>query len=359
MVKGYTVALLVLFLFAVISHGVRVNVPQYLSMNDVMYYWFCFTTLTGIWEFFYITSYKPITIYAQKLKETNTHVWTTNYKITAVLPHNTAMLFYAEYGAHADREYMSTSRGDFWSRLIESSHALFCGVFCLGALIATYYNQATMATWLAATGMGAQFMNSFLYMGQYFLECADKNSPNYNCPDFPLGKLMMKRWFMWVNLAWLLFPAFIVCHNLTTLVCISFALLHFTENNRSITSTAQTQEKIQERTHFLKAVRADEELVNYVKKHLSKKDLQINGTELNTDTIVSICDITRLFAKIIMQNKMHDPTDTRRILYQTDKDLVNLLTKNSGFYTDEIRDGTFRLNIFNIQRFLIPHLNYN
>ena len=41
-------------------------------------------------------------------------------------------IFYAEYGAYADREYMN--RHDDWSRVIESSHSLFCGVFALVAI---------------------------------------------------------------------------------------------------------------------------------------------------------------------------------------------------------------------------------
>jgi hypothetical protein len=36
-------------------------------------------------------------------------------------------------------------------------------------------------------GMGQQFMNSLLYMSQYFLQCNDPDSPNFNQPDFPLG----------------------------------------------------------------------------------------------------------------------------------------------------------------------------
>ena len=207
--KGYTVALSVLLLFALVSYSMK---PYFKSLNTdtVLYYWSMFTVLTGIWEFFYVTMYSSILKYAVRLKETGAHVWTLDYSVLAVFPQKTAMLFYAEYGAHADREYMSGARGDFWSRLIESSHALCCGLFCLGFLINTYNGNVTAATWLIGAGMGAQFMNSLLYMGQYFLECRDKHSPNYNSPKFPLGPLMLKRWFMWVNLAWLVFPAYIL-----------------------------------------------------------------------------------------------------------------------------------------------------
>ena len=40
---------------------------------------------------------------------------------------------YGEYGAWADREYMYTH--DNWSQVIESTHALLCATFALGAII--------------------------------------------------------------------------------------------------------------------------------------------------------------------------------------------------------------------------------
>ena len=42
---------------------------------------------------------------------------------------------YAEYGAYADKEYMTNK--DKWSILIEGSHCLFCGLF---AFLSLYFN---------------------------------------------------------------------------------------------------------------------------------------------------------------------------------------------------------------------------
>ena len=145
------------------------------------------------------------------------HYTMSSYTLDEALerPDLMAKIFYAEYGASADREYMSKRKGDYWSRLIESSHALYCATFCLAALIATIVDSGSDAepdhsVRLGMVGMGMQFMNSLLYMGQYFLQSRDKDSVNYADPAFPLGKWMDKRPFMWVNVFWMLFPTIII-----------------------------------------------------------------------------------------------------------------------------------------------------
>ncbi len=365
MIKGYTVALLVLVLFASVAFHIRGLVPDFMHMNNVLYYWFCFTVLTGVWEFFYVLLYKPIAVYAEKLKATETHVWTTDYPLKAILPHNTATLFYAEYGAHADREYMSSTRGDFWSRLIESSHALCCGLLCLGTLLSIYHDKVSAATWLAGAGMGAQFMNSLLYMGQYFLECGNVDSPNYNCPAFPLGKFMMKRWFMWVNLAWLLFPAYIIYvsvhDNLTGLLLAPLALIHFTVR-RYKSTTVLCKNGV---NSGLRGFSLDQEFIDWIRQRLDDDELVIiernrefrTLLDLSTETLLHRTSISQLYNTIFKKWNMRDPTDQRYILYQGDRELVNLLT--TGSYSsqleeqvEQIRNGTFRLSIFNIVRFL-------
>ena len=62
------------------------------------------TVLTGIWESTYISTYDDIVSDAQGLIVNNTHVWTTNYDISYVLPWKLSHIFYAEYGAWADRD---------------------------------------------------------------------------------------------------------------------------------------------------------------------------------------------------------------------------------------------------------------
>lgn len=206
--KGFVIALLELTLFFAGAATVREYVPELHVFNPFIYYWFCFTTLTGFWEFIYVTQYTKIARFAQSLVDKKDTVWTMDFPWWYICPVKISEIFYAEYAASADREYMSERRGDYWSRLIESSHAFCCGALCLASLVTTLVDP-DKAFLIAMFSMGTQFMNSLLYMGQYLLQCKEKENPNYNCPAFPLGKWMCDRWFMWVNACWFLFPVII------------------------------------------------------------------------------------------------------------------------------------------------------
>ena len=61
-----------------------------------------------------------------KLITNKEHVWTNQYSLSYVWPWKLSKIFYAEYGAWADREYMSLT--DDWSHTIEGTHALFCAL---------------------------------------------------------------------------------------------------------------------------------------------------------------------------------------------------------------------------------------
>lgn len=205
MIPGYVGALMEVSLFFLSSYMVK---PVFTGMDPLMYYWFCFTILTGFWEFTYLSNYYQIVEYSKILTQENKYVWFKHYGLSMILPNRFAKLFYAEYGAHADREYMS--RSDFWSRLVESSHAMVCAFFCLLSMTYYYYDDSIGALVAASVAMGAQYMNSVLYMGQYFVECNDPSSVNFNSSNFPLGPYMIYRFFMWINIFWLLFPACII-----------------------------------------------------------------------------------------------------------------------------------------------------
>jgi hypothetical protein len=131
-----------------------------------------------------------------------------------IIPSRFAQLFYAEYGAYADRKYMTRRRDDYWSRLIESSHAFCCAFFCLLALICMYNNDPYRFMICVTAGMASQFMNSLLYMGEYFQQCSDLDSPNYNSRRFPVGKWLLCRPFMWINIFWMLLPSYIIVVSL-------------------------------------------------------------------------------------------------------------------------------------------------
>ena len=58
--------------------------------------------------------------------------------------------------------------------------------------------------------MGSQLMNSILYMVEYFIQCTDPNSVNYNDEEFPMGHVLSKRPFMWVNIFWTIMPLYTI-----------------------------------------------------------------------------------------------------------------------------------------------------
>jgi hypothetical protein len=205
--QGVVIALFEVALWFMISNMIRRTSHSLSKMNTFTYYWFTFIVLTGFWEVIYLSNYKYITTeLAQPLVDNNTHVWTTKYSVSYVLPWKFSEIFYAEYGAHADREYMSQSDG--WSHLIEGSHCTYCSLFCLIALSVALWKGVNGHHYLIALifAMGNQFMNSLLYMGEYSIQVNDPTSPNFNRPDFPLGKCMSRRPFMWINYLWLVCP---------------------------------------------------------------------------------------------------------------------------------------------------------
>ena len=85
------------------------------------------TILTGLWEFCFISNYKYVNLLSNEFLETKTHVWSSEYNLSYILPWKLSYIFYAEYGAYADREYMISK--DDWSRVIEGTHAIFCAFF--------------------------------------------------------------------------------------------------------------------------------------------------------------------------------------------------------------------------------------
>ena len=102
-----------------------------------------------------------------------------------------------------------TLRND-WSRIIEGTHAIFCGVF---ALMALYLKGKTLDSKYNLTigiSMGSQLMNSILYMGQYFIELNKPYSINYDNSFFPAGTMLIKRPFMYVNIFWTVMPIYVL-----------------------------------------------------------------------------------------------------------------------------------------------------
>ena len=128
-----------------------------------------------------------------------------------ILPWKTSFIFYSEYAAYADREYMSDK--DDWSIIIEGSHALFCAVF---ALLSLYFNlQGNMKNFYItmSISMGTQLMNSILYIAEYLIQINIPTNINYK-NRFPCGKFLEKRPFMYINIFWTLMPSYILMNYL-------------------------------------------------------------------------------------------------------------------------------------------------
>ena len=181
--KGYILAIIELFLFYKLSSFLRIKYHNLDLISPISYYWITFTILTGIWEIFYVIYRPRVNRSANKLLRQKNHVWTNNYNLKFLLPWNFSRYFYAEYGAYADREYI-TSR-DPWSLIIESSHAILCGLDCLLGLYTLHINELYASLIFISVAMSSQLMNSILYMSEYLIQTNERNSVNYDTKEFP------------------------------------------------------------------------------------------------------------------------------------------------------------------------------
>jgi hypothetical protein len=208
MIIGAGIGALEILLFMVLSYGAKRIVPSFRNINSAAYYWLCMTILTGLWETSYITNYREIQGMAVELRNKTQHVWTNHYDLSYVCPWKLAKIFYAEYGAWADREYMSLS--DDWSHTIEGTHAIFCAGFSFFGMLARFDQKTVKSLIVIGMAMAFQLMNSILYMVEYGLQCDDVESVNFNNASWPLGVMMIKRPFMYVNVFWLIMPTYII-----------------------------------------------------------------------------------------------------------------------------------------------------
>ena len=208
--KGYIIGILEVALFFIGSICVRKSFNQLQDINLCTYFWVMMTILTGIWEISYLSDYQDVANYAHQLVNNSEHVWTNNYDITYLLPWKLSHIFYAEYGAWADREYMTNT--DNWSRIIEASHCTQCALFSFLAIIFKIFKNHNNFLICLSVAMGTQFMNSFLYMFAYFWQEREQDNVNYPTKDFPSDVWLFKRAFMWVNIFWLIMPFYTIIY---------------------------------------------------------------------------------------------------------------------------------------------------
>mgnify|MGYP006085678531 CR=1 FL=1 len=209
LITGTVIGILEIFYFILISYNIKIyfNIG---NIDTISYYWLMITILTGFWEYIYITNYDKVIKIANNFLENNTHVWTNKYNISYILPWKLSKIFYAEYGAYADREYIINKYNDKWSKIIEGTHALLCGMFSLFAIINFIFYNFIEFYICCSIAMGCQLMNSILYMNQYKIQTYLKNNLNYDDKYFPCGKYLSKRPFMYVNILWTIMPVYII-----------------------------------------------------------------------------------------------------------------------------------------------------
>ena len=217
MASGWEIAFGELGLYFLISHKIREYYHELKNMDVIAYYWFTMTILTLIWECSFVYNFKNINVLSQDLIRNNTHVWTNDYGIQYLWPWKSAFIFYAEYGAYADREYMTDTND--WSRVIESSHAIFCGIFSFLVLYQKINNRSftkstgvSLNKYYIAVGvsMGSQVMNSILYMANYLIQINDRYNINYCSEIFPCHRALSSRPFMYVNVFWTVMPSYTI-----------------------------------------------------------------------------------------------------------------------------------------------------
>lgn len=179
------------------------------KLNAFTYYWFMFTMFTGfMWESSFVAQYHDVNDYSEQLIAANQTVWFNKYTLDYLLPWKFSKIFYGDYGAYADREYMVNTND--WSRVIESTHAIMCAMFALLAFVFGYFNKDNRMSVCVGASMGTQLMNSVLYMAEYAVQMEDPDNVNYPTKEFPAGTLLIHRPFMWVNVFWTIFPLYIL-----------------------------------------------------------------------------------------------------------------------------------------------------
>lgn len=214
MINGLEAGIIEIALFFYIANY-SYNCFNFDTIPKYIFFWLAFTVLTGIYELAYICNHKKSIQISKNFLKNKTNVWYSEYNLSIIIPTTLSIKFYGEYGAHADREYMT--KKDYWSLLIEGSHCLFCGSFALIALTSFHNNQKDQYYLTVALSMGTQLMNSILYMGEYFIQVKTKTSINYNSKSFPSGILLIDRPFMYINIFWTLMPILILNHYIKIL----------------------------------------------------------------------------------------------------------------------------------------------
>jgi hypothetical protein len=161
--------------------------------------------------------------------------------------------------------------------------------------------------------------------------------------------------------------------ELSTSVSESYNLLQSAKRGLKSLQSAHNREvhnntKTRESATRTPTIVFDQELVTYFRKRLpaallkvTRKGEEFDLSGLNTETRVHRTDVTQLYTAVFKHHKMQNPDDRRNVLYMQDPDLMSLLTSGdlaADLLDDvkQIKEGNYKLTIFNIQRFTNQHL---
>jgi hypothetical protein len=197
-IPGWLGGLIVAVLYIGICWLLRIFVlPGLALIEPISFTWLAWQILTFVWEAVFATFGFPTTsAYAQYLIEAKKHVWSERYGLAVILPWNTAMVYFSEYGAWADRKYGSpnelinlNSRFNF-----ELTHGIVAGGFSLLSLIFEALYMPALAGVMIPIAMSGQVMNNVIYS----LQCeragrARLSSPRLSPPSTRGGRLVMIR----------------------------------------------------------------------------------------------------------------------------------------------------------------------
>ena len=235
------------------------------NLNAFTYYWFVFTMFTGfMWESAFVAQYRDVNEYSEHLIKNNQTVWFNKYSLDYLLPWKFSKIFYGDYGAYADREYMVSTND--WSRVIESTHAIMCALFALLAFVMGYFKLENRMSICIGASMGTQLMNSILYMAAYVVQMGDPDNVNYPTKTFPAGTLLVHRPFMWVNVFWTVIPLYILVIELIF------------KNGIKINYTPQDYTRINKQMENVKLLTENQKL-NYGTSTSTSSDNVQNGVE--------------------------------------------------------------------------------
>ena len=226
---GWTIGTLELVFFLFFSGGVRYIFSGYRKIDAITYYWLCLTILSGIWEVGYILNYSEIVSTATELIENDEHVWLKQYNFSYTLPWNMAKIFYAEYGAWADREFISNS--DEYTHQVEGTFMIFCAISSAFGLMTDFERRSVISVVAVGFAMLIQLISTIIYIVDYVVQLRDYYNVNFYSGDFPVGTMFSKRPFLYANVLWLLMPAYIIFFQLFNVPKNSYTILEESDSN--------------------------------------------------------------------------------------------------------------------------------